>query len=197
MEIVNRYFEYVLDNEVLISRSKIPVFVGVHIRRQDYKEYLDHRFNATIFDEKFFFKAMNFALGLLKTIDNGKNRFCSLSNFALFCHWFAAIIFVVSSDNYVWTKNHIRNNDWNIVYTHDYEKKHGQALDLVDLEFGILSHCNHSIIDYGTFSYLTAYLAGGEVYLPKYYDGTNKSIEITEEIERAGLVGTNKKFHYV
>ena len=38
-------------------------------------------------------------------------------------------------------------------------KKYGIPPQYFDLS--VLSHCNHSIIDYGTFGFWSAYLAGG------------------------------------
>ena len=107
------------------------------------------------------------------------------------------IVFVVASDNPDWARENIKLIDRQIVFTQDFMEQTKPKIDPIDFEFAVLSHCNHSVIDYGTFSFWTAYLAGGQVFLPKFYKGSQQVIDIVPQIEQAGLVGEGKRYHFV
>lgn len=67
------------------------------------------------------------------------------------------VIFIVASNGMDWTKNYTKGED--VYYT---EKSYS-------VDFAILASCNHSIVTSGTFSFLTAWFAGGfVVYFSQY-----------------------------
>ena len=72
---------------------------------------------------------------------------------------FKNIIFIVCSDDVVWTKGAFKNSS-----SINVELVHGPpAVDLA-----VLASCNHSIITVGTFGWWAGFLAGGQVIHYKY-----------------------------
>ena len=112
---------------------------------------------------------------------------------------------MIATDNTTWAKRYIRSPDWNIHFTADYYDAHSAAssgrkdwphqLDPVLFDFTVLSHCDHAVVDYGTFSFWTAYLTGGHVFLPQYYTQSTQIIDIVPQIIDSGLL--ESRYHFV
>ncbi|CAK9794958.1 Galactoside alpha-(1,2)-fucosyltransferase 2 [Anthophora plagiata] len=69
---------------------------------------------------------------------------------------YSNVIFVVTSDNIVWCKYNLHSKRHRIKFVSDTDAR-GPGKDLA-----VLSACNHSIIDYGTYGSFGAILAAGE-----------------------------------
>ena len=115
-----------------VRRSRIT-YVGVHVRRTDYKTYLQSKYNMTALGPEFYLKAMTYFRQ--RRPDLGRP------------------IFLVASDDVSWVKKHLLQDDVFLVSRGDVQ--HPEE-DLV-----LLSLCNHSIIDYGTYGLWAAVYAGG------------------------------------
>lgn len=119
------------------NSTKKNVFVGLHIRRTDYFNYILKRFAAKPAHISFYMRAMKY-----------------------FEEKYTSVIFIVTSDDPNWCIKHFSSKK--NVYITGRSHPNTPALDLA-----ILSSCNHSIFDYGTFGVWGAILAGGETI---YYD---------------------------
>ena len=70
------------------------------------------------------------------------------------------IIFVVASDDPDWTSRNLRSSSGNgLRIEHTSQAK----LNTSEFDFAVLSSCNHSIFDYGSYGFWSAFLAGGKV----------------------------------
>ena len=67
------------------------------------------------------------------------------------------------------------------------------GLNPAHFDFAVLSHCNASVFDYGTYGFWSSYLAGGESYLARGFGKTLSSL--VKSIQRAGL--DKKNYHFV
>ena len=76
------------------------------------------------------------------------------------------VVFLASSDNFGWIKQ-IFVNPGDVFFPHELVTVPNSLAAGLDL--AILSLCNHSIIDYGTFGIWGALLAGGDIILPDGY----------------------------
>ncbi|KAK0088245.1 hypothetical protein PV325_012659 [Microctonus aethiopoides] len=110
-----------------------PTYVGIHVRRTDYVDYLWQKFKVKPAPVRYYLSAMNY-----------------------FNNKYKNVVFVVASDSIAWCKYHLQNNQYKIEFVSD-NGGHGVGKDLA-----VLSTCNHSIIDYGTYGSFAAILAAGE-----------------------------------
>ena len=119
------------------------ILVGVHVRRGDYFTEA-HASGGRLHTAKFFTSAME---KMVKHL--GVNN--------------SDIVFIVASDSPKWTTAHIASKHFNIIHTGAYFNSHPLRVPWVNFDFAVLSSCDHSIYDYGTFGFWTSYLAGGQV----------------------------------
>lgn len=110
-----------------------PTYVGIHVRRTDYVNYLWQKLKVRPAPARYYLSAMNY-----------------------FNRKYQNVVFIVASDNIGWCKYHLINKKYKIDFVSDAEA-HGPGKDLA-----VLSACNHSIIDYGTYGSFAAILASGE-----------------------------------
>ena len=126
------------------------VFVGVHARRGDHLHAWREKFpNSSIgrYEGKYF----NHAMDLFRQKYNNNST---------------KVVFLASSDNFGWIKQ-IFVNPGDVFFPHELVTVPNSLAAGLDL--AILSLCNHSIIDYGTFGIWGALLAGGDIILPDGY----------------------------
>lgn len=116
-------------------RSEKLQFVGVHVRRTDFKAWLPRVYNRTLVGAEYFLDAMQYF----------RNKYSYVS-------------FLVTSDDMDWCKNNLISSDNDIFFV-----SHG-GLSHPGYDLALLSFCNHSIIDYGTFGLWAALMAGGETF---------------------------------
>lgn len=108
-------------------------YISIHVRRTDYVEYLWQKFKVKPAPVRYYLNAMDYFLNKYKNA-----------------------IFMVASDNIAWCKYNLRSDRHRINFISDSNGR-GPGKDLA-----VLSACNHSIIDYGTYGSFAAILAAGE-----------------------------------
>ena len=130
--------------------KNLTVFVGVHARRGDHLHAWRVKFPNSVvgrYEGKYF----NHAMDMLREKYNNNTT---------------KVKFLATSDNYGWLKQTIINPG-DVFFPSELvtvPKSFAAGLDLA-----ILSLCDHSILDYGTFGMWGALLAGGEIILPDGY----------------------------
>ncbi|XP_015600955.1 galactoside 2-alpha-L-fucosyltransferase 3 [Cephus cinctus] len=110
-----------------------PTFVSIHVRRTDYVDYLWQKFKVHPAPVSYYLAAMDYFVGKYRNV-----------------------VFVVASDNIVWCRYNLRTKRHRVSFVSDADGR-GPGKDLA-----VLSACNHSIIDYGTYGSFGAILAAGE-----------------------------------
>ena len=127
--------------------GKSQTFIGVHVRRTDYLDYLDKRFRGDSAGNELKIKA-----------------FFKMA-FQRYRREFERPIFVVASDDPKWCADNFKNeSDLHIL------SDSGQSSpEAVFFDFAALSNCNHSIYDWGSFGFWTSALAGGKTLLASGY----------------------------
>lgn len=126
---------HVLRSACKLINASTCLFVGVHVRRTDYLGYLWRKHRTVLADPRYFYSAMEY-----------------------FERKYQSVVFVVISDDPVWCLQHLTRKKNVYVASKRTLSSPGQDL-------AIMSSCNHSIIDYGTFGVWGAILAGGETIL--------------------------------
>ena len=84
--------------------------------------------------------------------------------------------FLVVSDDMAWTRRHIVTN-------HDVLFVGSNASAAVDM--ATLASCDHSIVTYGTFGHMSAFLSGGDVIVPTGF--SEMEYPLPEQLESAGV----------
>merc|ERR1712126_137423 len=104
------------------------------------------------------------------------------------------VVFLPCSDSSVWLMNHIKNTSHDVYYTRELisetRVKHmtdleiRQSINRADLatfgsisygvDLAVLSMCNHTLMDYGTFGVWASLLAGGRIILPTGYSNLSR-----------------------
>ncbi|XP_046401522.1 uncharacterized protein LOC124167590 [Ischnura elegans] len=123
-------------------------FIGVHVRRTDFAQWLPRVYNKSLATASYFRQAMDY---FRKKIDG-------------------PLAFMVVSDDTKWVKVNLgaksrgsfdeTHPGLNDVFLATNEKDHSS--ESIGHDLTLLSLCNHTIIDYGTFGSWGALLAGGE-----------------------------------
>ena len=103
------------------------------MRRTDYVDYLWQKLKAHPAPIAYYFSAMDY-----------------------FSKKYKNVIFMVTSDNIAWCKYNLQHPKWRMNFISNTDAR-GPGKDLA-----VLSACNHSIIDYGTYGSFGAVLSGGE-----------------------------------
>ncbi|XP_057330001.1 galactoside alpha-(1,2)-fucosyltransferase 2-like [Microplitis mediator] len=130
---LKQYASMLLKNLSVRFNVKEPTYVGIHVRRTDYVDYLWQKLKVKPAPARYYLTAMNY-----------------------FNNKYKNVIFVVASDSISWCKHHLKSNKYNIDFISDIDA-HAPGKDLA-----VLSTCNHSIIDYGTYGSFAALLSAGE-----------------------------------
>jgi len=110
------------------------IFVGIHVRRGDLLDFYNIKAGYTVADASYFSRSLQY-----------------------FSKKFHRIVFVVCSDDMVWSTSNIQSTLSNAVVVFSKFSSLSPELDLA-----LLSHCNHTIITVGSFGWWAAWLAGGE-----------------------------------
>lgn len=128
--------------------------VGVHVRRTDYIDWIEKNMKGKRIEKEFFFTAFDY-----------------------FRKKYSKPIFLITSDDKKWCKeNLLLQNQNDVIITElpkitsnlNFSESRGVSFDSV-LDFTLLTRCNHSIYDVGSFGFWTSALAGGEVLLADKY----------------------------
>ncbi|KAG8040240.1 hypothetical protein G9C98_000810 [Cotesia typhae] len=130
---LKQYASMLLRNLSVRFNIREPTYVGIHVRRTDYVDYLWQKLKVKPAPARYYLSAMNY-----------------------FTNKYKNVVFVVASDSISWCKNHLNNQKHRIAFISDSDA-HAPGKDLA-----VLSSCNHSIIDYGTYGSFAALLSAGE-----------------------------------
>ena len=91
-------------------------------------------------------------------------------------------VFIVASDDVVWSRANILGGD--VIMAADLVPD-GKLSDRdAALDMATLSLCNHTIVSYGTFSYMSAFMAGGDIVAPTGY--SNSEHFVADGMVRSG-----------
>ena len=142
--------EFQFKDEILTSINKVfasidyarknLTFIGVHVRRSDYVRLMRKHYRGVVAHSGFFQQAMDY-----------------------FNEKYEETAYLVVSDDLEWCRLNINNSLGNVHFVGNGDLS-SPAYDLA-----LMAHCNHSIIDIGSFGFWGAYLAGGEtIYLTNY-----------------------------
>ena len=158
---VNDYMGFILHN---LSKIHTPtesevVFIGVHVRRTDYAKRFKRIYKTDLSVGPSFFTR---AASLMRDLVDKRSTHMEMNNHHL------AFVFV--SDDSRWCKNHFRDlpekisakgsqSLFSVHFSTDYHFH--VRYSPVHFDLAVLSACNNSIFDYGTFGFWGAYLANG------------------------------------
>ena len=135
-------------------------FIGVHMRRTDYSEWVKRRIQGRPVGTEYFQCALSLCRRRYKNA-----------------------VFIVASDDVAWARANILGED--VAMAVDLVPA-GQLADrAAALDMATLSLCNHTIISYGTFSFIAAFMAGGDIVAPTGY--SNNEHFVADGAVRAGL----------
>ncbi|XP_063222170.1 galactoside 2-alpha-L-fucosyltransferase Sec1-like [Bacillus rossius redtenbacheri] len=133
------------------SVNRTPAtYVGVHVRRTDYREYLWRTRKIILAGADYFINAMEYFRA--KYGDN--------------------VVFLIVSDDPSWCQQNLVADQGDVFVV----SKNGISSPGQDL--AIMAACNHSIIDYGTFGVWGAILASGETIV--YNVSRHASLRVAE-----------------
>ncbi|KAM4015838.1 galactoside alpha-(1,2)-fucosyltransferase 2-like [Anomaloglossus baeobatrachus] len=119
---------------------KNVTFIGVHVRRGDYVEYMPKVRKGVVAHKGYMDKAM-----------------------AYYRNKYSNPLFVVTSNGMDWCKENINTSFGDVHFAGDGDES-SPARD-----FTLLVHCNHTIMTIGSFGIWASYMAGGEtIYLSNY-----------------------------
>ncbi|XP_043190818.1 galactoside alpha-(1,2)-fucosyltransferase 2-like [Amphibalanus amphitrite] len=120
------------------KRSTVT-FIGVHVRRTDYRAYIETKYKGALPDEEYLSRALDF-----------------------YRRRYADALFIVCSDelDYVAKQLHVRESK-------DIVLAGNRNLEDPGRDMALLAACNHSVVTVGTYGFWGAYLAGGTVLAPE------------------------------
>ena len=154
----------------------MSTYVGVHIRRGDYKHISTFRTGGTLYNGAYFLRTME---KMAKHLGMDPRD----------------LVFVVATDDPKWAWSSLRSKRLNIAFSASHYKRVKGMADYA-FDFAVLVSCNHSIYDYGTFGFWSGYLAGGQVLLAKKFKGAKEIDKWTVgPILTSGLL--EKRFHFI
>ena len=119
-------------------------FIGVHIRRTDYHRLLTRRMKGQTVGTEYFQCALSLC----------RRRYTNA-------------VFIVSSDDVPWARANILGED--VALATDLVPAGSLEDRAAGLDMATLSLCNHTIIAYGTYSTMAAFMAGGDIVAPTGY----------------------------
>ncbi|XP_076060130.1 galactoside alpha-(1,2)-fucosyltransferase 2-like [Oratosquilla oratoria] len=137
-------------NKVRKSRRTSVTFVGFHIRRGDFADFIRSNNGLTLPEEDFYRKAMQYH----------RQRLSDLHE--------PAPIFVVCSDDLPYAKKTLGNFE-DVVFS---------DMDNAEEDLGLLASCQHSIMTVGSFGFWSSLLAGGQVVYAQSPNSTIKPLYV-------------------
>ncbi|KAJ8881662.1 hypothetical protein PR048_018148 [Dryococelus australis] len=140
----------VLESAGQFVNGTLATYVGIHVRRTDYRDYLWRTRRIFLAGAEYFLNAMEYFRAKY-----GKN-----------------VVFLVVSDDPAWCQRNLVGGSGDVFVV----SKSGVSSPGQDL--AIMAACNHSIIDYGTFGVWGAILASGETIV--YNISKHSSIRVAE-----------------
>ncbi|XP_043189747.1 galactoside alpha-(1,2)-fucosyltransferase 2-like isoform X2 [Amphibalanus amphitrite] len=135
-------------------------FIGVHMRRTDYSDWIKRRIRGTPVGTEYFQ--------------------CALS---LCRQRYKGAVFIVASDDIKWARANILGED--VTLAADLAPPGSLADRAAALDMATLSLCNHTVMSYGTFGFMAAFMAGGDIVVPTGFSENEHMV--TDGAIRAGL----------
>ena len=131
--------------------SIVPRFIGLHVRRGDFLQKRLSKYGFTVPQQTYYTRAVQHMADLFKKV-----------------------VFVVVSDDMLWSKANITSDRHIVVYS---------PFTKANQDMCLLASCNHTIMSTGTYSWWGAWLAGGHTVYPKGYPEPNTWLgkQYTEE----------------
>ena len=148
---VNEVDEYLRNLKVTYRPEQL---VGVHVRRTDYIDWIEKTMRGKRIEKEFFYTA-----------------------FEYFRKKYSKPLFLITSDDREWCKENLLAQDKNDVVITEVPKSsnkfnistsRGVSFDSA-FDFTLLTRCDHSIYDVGSYGFWASALAGGEVLLADKY----------------------------
>lgn len=160
-----------------------PLWIGIHVRRTDYGEFLSRR-NASLVDLDYFQRAIRKMKTIILTTGNGTEQDVS------------QMVFVVASDDPEWCiQQFSRIPSERFLFTNSHiHRAEIEPYSPTSFDLCVLSHCNHSIYDYGTFAFWGAYLAGG--FVVAALDQTQEG-RMTTDVMRSDRGANISRWHFL
>lgn len=135
------------------------IYIGIHVRRTDYTKHLAKMYGAKLIDASFYTNAARRMHQLIAE----KNPDLNMKTVHL--------AFVVVTDDPEWCHTFLVNipqqfsslsydGQFSLHFSSDHHPKVDKKRHIF-FDLAVLSYCNHSIYDYGTFGFWGAYLANG------------------------------------
>jgi len=119
---VQDFFQSVVEN---INLNKEIIFVGVHVRRNDFKDWMKNQgHSGFLASQKYYLSAMEYY----------RNNYSSSNT---------TVVFIVASDDDQWCRKMFGNMS-DVVFTSSSTTLLSRQQPTYDL--AVLSHCNHSIL---------------------------------------------------
>ena len=134
INVVEDYFK-LLEKE---AERKLS-FVSIHVRRTDFNELMSNHIHGSQVDKRFFFHCIE---AFLSEEPNS--------------------IFLVTSDDIEWCKEHLQHDK--VIFPQLHTEEGPMVTDFI-----LATQANHSIYDYGSFGFWGAVLAGGKTMLADGY----------------------------
>lgn len=100
------------------------------------------------------------------------------------------IAIIIASDDPKWCQNNLHHPNWNHLHFTD---QHSTSLDPINFDFSVISHCDHSVMLYGTFAFWMTFFAGGHVFVPLDYRKAKQRAPLGYQIHLAN----NSRYHYL
>ena len=135
-DIVNLIQDYL---RVVRSNWNASTFVNIHVRRTDYINFVETRYQGHGVDHKFFLYCIE------QFLQEDPNS-----------------VFLVTSDDIEWCKNNIKHD--RVIFPNI-----ASPADPTVTDFILMTQTNHTIYDYGSFAFWGAVLAGGKTMLAEGY----------------------------
>lgn len=115
-------------------------FIGFHIRRTDYKDYIRRNYNMSVPEDIYYNKCLDY-----------------------YRRRFKDALFIVCSDEMEYVRSVFKSSQ-----SHpDVVLAGNGIIDSPARDMALLAACNHSIVTVGTYGFWGAYLAGGTVLTPE------------------------------
>ena len=124
---------------VIGSKWKTSTFVNIHVRRTDYINFVETRYQGHGVDQRFFLYCID---QFLKEDPNS--------------------VFIVTSDDIAWCKENIKHD--RVIFPNIIS-----SADPTVTDFVIMTQTNHTIYDYGSFAFWGAVLSGGKTMVAEGY----------------------------
>ena len=147
---IARYTNMLKEKHKPLRKAKEIIYVGIHIRLRDATRDIVIPFGLPDLTSSQYISAMSMIVDKLET----KRR---------------KVIFLVMTDDPFMVQKTIMPRIRNKFYVKQAGTGHVNNRLSVGLDLAMMSRCNYTILSYGTFSFWSGFLGGGQKILPVHY----------------------------